>query len=118
VKKDAEQFIQYRAMATVEAVNNQFSRVRIELYEYPKNGEPRPTFKLLYNGVNFMDTSSTERVLLGLEINDYLKKSLEVNVPTIIDNFESYPSIDYGTLPKQSIVSIATDDEAFSVMSR
>lgn len=118
VKMDAEQFIQYRALATVEAVNAQFDRVRIELYDYPKNGEPKPTFKLTYNGVNFGDTSSTERVLLGLEINEYLKKALEVSVPTIIDNFESYISVAFDALPKQSIISIATDDDALSVTAR
>lgn len=118
VKKDAEQFIQYRALATVEAVNSQFARVRIELYDYPKNGDPKPTFRLLYGGVNFGDTSSTERVLLGLEINDYLKKAMDVSIPTIIDNFESYISIAYDALPKQSIISMATDDDALCVMSR
>jgi DNA repair exonuclease SbcCD ATPase subunit len=115
VKKDAETFIQYRALATVEAANASFERVRIELYDYPKNGEPKPTFRLLYNGVNFQDISSTERVLVGIEINETLKWAFNVSLPTIIDGFESYLSISFDKLPKQSIVSVAILDGEFIV---
>ncbi len=112
IQKDAGEYIFYQAQATVEAVNTQFDKVKIELFEYQKNGINKPTFKLLYDGVNFQDTSSTERVLIGLEINEYLKKALSVSVPTIIDNFESYKSIQFETLPKQSIVSVVNEDSA------
>jgi hypothetical protein len=110
-EKDAGQYILYQAKVTVEAVNAQFSQVKIELFEYQKNGVVKPTFKLLFNGVNFQDTSSTELVLIGLEINEYLKTALDVNVPTIIDNFESYKSIPFSALPKQSIVSLVSECE-------
>ena len=110
VQKDAGQYILYAAQASVEAVNAMFTNVKIELFEYQKNGVIKPTFKLLYNGVDFGDTSGAERVLIGLEINEYLKSALGASVPTIIDCFGEYPSIEFSMLPKQSVVSIATKE--------
>ncbi|MFA5423504.1 MAG: AAA family ATPase [Phycisphaerae bacterium] len=117
VQKDAGQYILYSAQAAVEAVNAQFSQVKIELFDYQKNGVVKPTFKLLFNGVDFGDTSSTERVLIGLEINAYLKTALGASVPTIIDNFESYKSIPFTDLPRQSIVSAVSDTEDINIMN-
>jgi DNA repair exonuclease SbcCD ATPase subunit len=117
-KKDAGQYILYQAKVTVEAVNAQFNQVKIELFEYQKNGVVKPTFKLLFNGVNFQDTSSTERVLIGLEINEYLKKALDISVPTIIDNFESYRSIPFEALPKQSIVTLVSAEEDITIVHK
>ena len=111
IKKDAGQYILYQAKVTVEKVNKQFKGVQIELFEYLKNGNVKETFSLLYNGVPYQDVSSTERVIIGLEINEYLKKALGVSVPTIIDNFESYMSIGLSELPRQSIVSIVDAEQ-------
>jgi exonuclease SbcC len=115
VQKDSGQYILYSAQAAVEAVNAQFSQVKIELFDYQKNGVVKPTFKLLFNGVDFGDTSSTERVLIGLEINEFLKTTLGASVPTIIDNFESYRSIPFEALPRQSIVSFVSEDGEMNI---
>jgi len=112
--KDAGQWKMYTAKVTVELVNAQFDEVRIELFKYQKNGNVADTFEIWYKGTKYQDISSTERILAGLEINEYLKNALGVSVPTIIDNFESYSSIKPDRLPPQSIIAVA-ENVAFEV---
>jgi len=95
-------------------VNKHFDKVQIELFKYQKNGNVADTFEIWYKGTKYQDISSTERILAGIEINEFLKQSLEIEVPTIIDNFESYGSISFDSMPKPSIVAVAikgTDGE-------
>lgn len=109
--KDAKLWDAYESKVTVDQVNKRFENAHVELFEQQKNGVIKDTFKLYWKGTSYQGTSSTEKVLIGFEINAFLKEALQISSPTLIDNFERYSSIGLDELPVQSIVTVVTSDK-------
>jgi hypothetical protein len=51
--------------------------------------------------------------MAGLELLNFLKKSMKIDIPIVIDNFERYPSIDIDTLgDSQLFLVVASEGKA------
>lgn len=103
-KKDNEKIIVYnknilQSIAEYNAVRARmqsgqitkiFDRAGIELFRVVKTtGEIKPCFRLLYDGKPVEILSNSDRIRLGLEASNAVKKLAKVECPTFIDNAES-----------------------------
>jgi DNA repair exonuclease SbcCD ATPase subunit len=107
--KDAGQFITYRTEIIVKKVNKKFDTISLKLFEKLKNGKTKETFEIIRKGVPYSEDNATGKVVAGFELLSFLKKSMDINTPVIIDNFERYPSIDISKAGSQAIVVKAID---------
>lgn len=111
--EDAERFIKLRTANVVSKVNKNFKNIKINLFNEQKNGNIKETFEITRNGVPYSDVNATGKLTAGLELLNFLKKSMKINIPIIIDNFERYPSIDIDNLGKsQAILVVASKGKA------
>lgn len=95
--KDAKQkievinlFIAKHAELLAEQIEQYFDRASLQLFEVVKStGEIKPVFKLLYDNKPIGILSMSERIRLGLEVSEVVKKLSGVQYPTFVDNAES-----------------------------
>lgn len=76
-------------------INKHFNKVSIQLSDVVKTtGEMKPKFKLLYDEKPIEVLSLSERIRLGLEVSNFIKKVTNTAYPTFIDNAESITDFD------------------------
>jgi CHAD domain-containing protein len=92
--RSAESFDHAQAKYIVDKVNENFKHVKIEMFKILRNGDKREVFDITFNGVQYPDCSGAEKVIIGLEIQQFFKKHCKNKIPVIIDEFARYPDID------------------------
>jgi len=107
---DSEKFIELRTKNIVSKVNKSFKNIKIKLFSELKNGEIRETFDITRSGVPYDELNSTGKLMAGLELLNYLKKSMKTDTPIIIDNFERYPSIPIDELGDSQIIVVVAEE--------
>lgn len=115
----AENFVHEQARYIVSKVNENFRNIRIELFKTLKNGTEKETFTIKLNGVPYSDLNRAGKIIAGLEIQRYFKKHTKNKIPVIIDDFESYPSIniqEYIAEGEQSILSIVKEGAQLQIL--
>lgn len=112
VIRDAGRFISTRTELIVNKVNKKFNTISVKLFEELKNGKTKETFQITRYGVPYKDINATGKVIAGFELLSFLKKSMGIDTPVIIDNFERYPSIDVSEIDTQVIVIKAIEGKA------
>lgn len=78
-------------------VSNQFKYISVKMSEQNKSGDFVPACTITDNeGVNAMVTNNASRILCGIDISLAFQKHFGLQMPIIIDNFES---VNRNTLP-------------------
>jgi DNA repair exonuclease SbcCD ATPase subunit len=110
---DAEKFEELRTEFIVDKINDKFDTIQVKIFEELKNGNVKETFEVTRAGVPYDELNSTGKIMAGLELLNFLKKSMKIDIPIVIDNFERYPSIDIDTLgDSQLFLVVASEGKA------
>ena len=92
-----DEYEQERAEIINMKVSSQFNYISVKMSEQNKSGEFVPTCIITDNeGVNAMVTNNASRILCGIDISLAFQKHFDLQMPIIIDNFES---VNRNTLP-------------------
>lgn len=114
---EASKFAFYRSTLVIEAVNRHFKTISVKVLEVQKNGVAKETFEITSNGVPYSGLNKTCRLASSLELMKFLKSSLQVESPVIIDDVENYPDHDLSTISGQLIVAFAKKRHPLQVLS-
>jgi hypothetical protein len=102
IEKDAGIYVRARAEFLLKSVESEFDTISVILYKPLENGKTRDCFEISRDGVPYSDLNRTGKLAAGLEFLKYFRKQEAsngiFNIPVIIDNFESYPSLDLSLL--------------------
>ena len=93
----AKQFNSVKLSKQTESINKYLDKVELSFEELTKDGEIKEKFKILYDGKDFNKLSNGEKVKAGLEISMLISNTTGVDIPIVIDNYESItdvPNID------------------------
>ena len=110
IEKDAGQYIVARAKYLLELVDSQFRTISVKLFIEQKNGKTKDCFEITKDGVPYADLNKTGKLSAGLEFLKYFKDQNNLNIPVIIDDFESYRSIDLGLLSDVQVIVTKVDE--------
>jgi exonuclease SbcC len=78
-----------------KSIQQHLDKVSIVIQEVSKEGELKECFELYYEGKEYKLLSNSEKIRTGLEIGKLVMDSLNISLPTFIDNAESiteYPT--------------------------
>lgn len=89
----AKQFNSVKLSKQTDSINKYLDKVELSFEELTKDGEIKEKFKILYDGKEFNKLSNGEKVKAGLEISMLISNTTGVNIPIVIDNFESITDI-------------------------
>ena len=85
-----DEYEQERAEIINMKVSSQFKYISVKMSEQNKSGEYVPTCIITDNeGVNAMVTNNASRILCGIDISLAFQHHYDLQMPIIIDNFES-----------------------------
>lgn len=70
-------------------VQDLFTSLTINLFNIPKDGEPKPTFEIERDGKPYSKLSRSERAHAGIELAAVLSKMGEIIAPLAVDDSES-----------------------------
>jgi len=71
------------------AVNGRFTHVQFKLFNYNLNGSIEDTCEAMLNGVPYMDLSTGQQILAGVDVINALSEHYGISVPLWIDHAES-----------------------------
>lgn len=89
----AKQFNSVKLSKQTESINKYLNKVELSFEELTKDGEIKEKFKILYDGKDFNKLSNGEKVKAGLEIAMLISNTTGVDIPIVIDNFESISDV-------------------------
>ena len=89
----AKQFNSVKLSKQTDSINKYLDKVELSFEELTKDGEIKEKFKILYDGKEFNKLSNGEKVKAGLEISLLISNTTGVDIPIVIDNFESITDI-------------------------
>ena len=115
---EASKFAFYRSTLVVEAVNKHFKSISVKVLDVQKNGVAKETFEITSKGVPYSGLNKTGKILASLELLEFLKSSLKIESPVIIDDIENYPDLDLSTISGQLIVAYAKKSHPLEVVSK
>ena len=71
------------------AVNGLFSHVQFKLFDYRLNGTIDETCEAMLNGVPYLDMSTGQQILAGVDVINVLSDHYGLSVPLFVDHAES-----------------------------
>lgn len=89
----AKQFNSVKLSKQTDSINKYLDKVELSFEELTKDGEIKEKFKILYDGKEFNKLSNGEKVKAGLEISMLISNTTGVDIPIVIDNFESITDV-------------------------
>jgi len=104
---DAANFLSKRTDVVVAAINQKFATLRVKLFETLKNGEQSETFEITQNGIPYSALNAAAQLTLAIELVDFLKHSLGIESPMLIDNAERYTDVPFASFSGQVILAKA-----------
>lgn len=108
-------YIQTSVRLITDKLNSVLDGVKVVLYEKQKSGEYKNTFILTDDvGIPLESVNSAKKLELVMQIVAFIKKSLDVEIPLVIDNAERYTDIDF-EVGRQSIIAIAQKNEPLTI---
>ena len=76
------------------AINKNFKKIEINVVDIQKNGSIKETFGITIDKVPYADLNLAGKLEASLELSNFIKDKLNLKMPYIIDNFESYADVD------------------------
>ena len=112
-----ENFEKSRTALLTERVNSHFKLVKWSFERQQKNGGVEQYCSCSINGTEYGDntTSSTEKLMAGLDIISTLQEIYGVKAPIWIDNKESYNDWNVPQMDNQLVLLTVSDDEDLRV---
>ena len=110
-----DEYEQERAEIINMKVSSQFNYISVKMSEQNKSGEFVPACIITDNeGVNAMVTNNASRILCGIDISLAFQGHFDLQMPIIIDNFES---VNKNTLPEvgNQLIKLSFDYCKFQV---
>jgi len=92
IDRELAEIDQYKAAESrliEEAVNSRFTHVQFKLFNYNLNGSIEDTCEAMLNGVPYMDMSTGQQILAGVDVINALSEHYGISVPLWIDHAES-----------------------------
>lgn len=103
-------FNNIKAELLKEKVRKYFDIVNFKTKEYTQSGDEVETFKICNEkGVEWKETNSANKILLGLDLIQGIQKAKDLEIPVLIDNMEQITS-EIETKGCQLIVAKATKE--------
>lgn len=76
-------------------VNSNFDVIKFSFFEQLKNGDLKPSCKILVNNVDYMSASDSEKIRANVELMLLLRKNYALKYPLLIDRGESFDDDNY-----------------------
>ena len=104
---DMADMIQKRSEILTRRVNDHFDTISVTVVETQKNGLDKETFEIMRAGIPYKELNTAGQLEASLELTQFLKKSLGVRCPMLIDNGERYTDVNFGKVDDQIITAEA-----------
>lgn len=113
---EIEKFEKAKRNMLSERINGKFRRVKWQLYRQQKNGGIEDVCVCTINGAPYGEntTSTTEKLMAGLDIVQTLQDIYGVAAPIFIDDADLYNSWNIPQMPCQMILLLVDHDETHS----
>lgn len=96
--KDVVKDFQITKYETItKQINDNFSNIKLKLFETLKNGSVKEVFTVTTGGVDYKSLNTAGKISAGIEMCNVMQKTNDTSLPIIIDNKESInaiPSVD------------------------
>ncbi len=112
-----EQFEKAKMQLLSEKINQKFKVVQWKLFHTQKNGGIENVCIPMIHGSAYGEntTSTTERLMAGLDIINTLQEIYQVKAPIFVDNAESYNEFNIPQMDCQMIQLFVSDDKEIRV---
>ena len=87
--KEVGDYVRAESELINDVVNEKFEVAEFRMFREQMNGEMVDCCDVIYNGVEYRDLSTGERIYVGIDIVGVLSKHWDVYVPLFIDHMES-----------------------------
>lgn len=98
-----------KSQMITEKIQSEFDMVEFITSEVQKDGQTVETFKLAFNGVEFRDLSTAEKIKVSHDLVSNVQKLKGICIPIIIDNLESVT--DLGKIKTQIIAAKVVEQD-------
>jgi chromosome segregation ATPase len=114
-----EKFEKAKMNLLSERINQKFKVVQWKLFHTQKNGGIENVCVCMVHGSPYGEntTSTTERLMAGLDILNTLSEIYDVTAPIFIDNAEAYNSFNVPSTKAQMIQLFVSEDEEIKVVN-
>ena len=109
-------FISKRTQIVAIAVNANFESIRINLTETQKNGTVIDAFEISRNGVPYSALNTGSRLLVGIELVEFLKSKLGIEAPIMFDDAERYDTKLLKSIDCQTILAMFKDEKELTII--
>lgn len=113
---EALDYISARTSIVADAVNKSFKTIKINLTETQKNGTVIDAFEISRNGVPFSALNTGSRLLVGIELVEFLKSKLGIEAPIMFDDAERYDTKLLKSIDCQTILAMFEDEKEFTII--
>lgn len=113
---DATNFLSKRTDVVVAAINDKFATLRVKLSETLKNGEQSETFEITQRGVPYSALNTAAQLSVAIELVEFIKGSLGIDSPMLIDNAERYTDVKFSKIDGQVILAMAISDMPLTIL--
>lgn len=113
LKKEIEKFRTTKNQMLSDSVNKRFKLVTWELFEQQKNGGIKDVCVCMIHGSQYGEntTSSTERMMAGMDIINTLQEIYEVKAPIFLDDADLYNEWNIPDMDSQLIKLCVSEDK-------
>lgn len=88
LKENVSNYISIKCKLIEDSINKYFTTIQFKLFDTQKNGNIVETCEALYHGVPFRNLSTSEKINVGIDCINSLKKIYNIEMPIFIDNAE------------------------------
>ena len=95
-----QQMVRFKAAKSkmiTDRVSSQFRMVEFITSETLKDGDEVETFKIAYNGIEYNELSTAEKIKVGFDLVSGVQRLRGYNIPILIDNLESVTNLEHIT---------------------
>ena len=97
-------------------MNKSFKTIKINLTETQKNGTVIDAFEISRNGVPYSALNTGSRLLVGIELVEFLKSKLGIEAPIMFDDAERYDTKLLKSIDCQTILAMFKDEKELTII--
>ena len=116
ITNEALDYISARTSIVADAVNKSFKTIKINLTEAQKNGTVIDAFEISRNGVPYSALNTGSRLLVGIELVEFLKSKLGIEAPIMFDDAERYDTKLLKSIDCQTILAMFKDEKELTIV--
>ena len=116
ITNEALDYISARTSIVADAVNKSFKTIKINLTETQKNGTVIDAFEISRNGVPYSALNTGSRLLVGIELVEFLKSKLGIEAPIMFDDAERYDTKLLKSIDCQTILAMFKDEKELTII--